>query len=172
MTFDTQQLRLLPSVDELLQSPIAQELAACFSYDLAKRAVRDSLAQARNSIREGASCPPAADLLKVAATLLQEEQRPHLRPVINATGVIINTNLGRAPLSQEALQAVREVSWSYANLEYDLAAGERGSRHRHVVDLLRELTGAEDAVVTNNNAAAVLLSLSTLAAGRGAITSR
>src|SRR6266487_1182102 len=171
-TFDPQQLRLLPSVDELLHSPAGQDLAACYSYDLAKRAIRSSLTQARSSIREGASCPSSADLLKAAKALLQEEQRPHLRSVINATGVIINTNLGRAPLSQEALQAVQEVARGYANLEYELATGERGSRHCHVADLLRELIGAEDAVVTNNNAAAVLLSLSTLAAGREVIISR
>ncbi len=142
MTFDIQQLRLLPSVDELLQSPTGQDLATRFSFDLAKRAMRDCLAQARASIRAGASCPSTADLLKAAQTLLQEEQRPHLHALINATGVIVNTNLGRAPLSQEALQAVQEVSRGYANLEYELTTGERGSRHSHVAHLLRELTGA------------------------------
>ncbi len=172
MTFDIQQLRLLPSVDELLQSPGGQDLATRFSFALAKRAVRDCLTQARASIRAGASCPSTADLLKAAQTLLQEEQRLHLRSLINATGVIINTNLGRAPLSQEALQAVQEVSHGYSNLEYELTTGERGSRHSHVAHLLRELTGAEDALVTNNNAAAVLLSLSALAVGREVIISR
>src|SRR6266487_436946 len=156
-TFDPQQLRLLPSVDELLHSPAGQDLAACYSYDLAKRAIRSSLTQARSSIREGASCPSSADLLKAAKALLQEEQRPHLRSVINATGVIINTNLGRAPLSREALQAVEEVARGYANLEYDLEAGERSSRYTHMTALLSELTGAEAALVVNNNAAAVLL---------------
>ncbi|HEV2662328.1 MAG TPA: L-selenocysteinyl-tRNA(Sec) synthase, partial [Ktedonobacteraceae bacterium] len=144
MTFDRQQLRLLPSVDDLLQSPTGQDLAARFSFALAKRAVRDCLAQARASIRDGASCPSTADLLKTAQILLQEEQQPHLRSLINATGVIINTNLGRAPLCQEALQAVQAVSYGYSNLEYELTTGERGSRHSHVVQLLRELTGAED----------------------------
>jgi len=172
MTFDIQQLRLLPSVDELLQSPTGQDLATRFSFALAKRAMRDCLAQARASIRDGASCPPTADLLKTAQTLLQVEQRPHLHALINATGVIINTNLGRAPLSQEALQAVQEVSHGYTNLEYELTTGERGSRHSHVANLLCELTGAEDALVTNNNAAAVLLSLSALAAGREVLISR
>jgi len=103
---------------------------------------------------------------------LQEEQQPRLRSVINATGVIINTNLGRAPLSQEALQAVQYVSHNYSNLEYELTSGERGSRHSHVAELLRELTDAEAAVVTNNNASAVFLSLSALAAGREVIISR
>jgi len=172
MTFDIQQLRLLPSVDELLQSPTGQDLATRFSFALAKRAMRDCLAQARASIRDGASCPSTDDLLKAAQTLLQEEQRPHLHALINATGVIINTNLGRAPLSQEALQAVQEVSHGYTNLEYELTTGERGSRHSHVANLLCELTGAADALVTNNNAAAVLLSLSALAAGREVLISR
>lgn len=172
MTHDIQQLRLLPSVDELLQSPTGQDLATRFSFALAKRAIRGCLAQARASIREGASCPSTAALLKAAQTLLQEEQQPHLRSLINATGVIINTNLGRAPLCQEALQAVQEVSHGYSNLEYELTTGERGSRHSHVVHLLRELTGAEDALVTNNNAAAILLSLSALAAGREVLISR
>jgi L-seryl-tRNA(Ser) seleniumtransferase len=172
MTFDIQQLRLLPSVDELLQSPTGQDLATRFSFALAKRAMRGCLAQARASIRQGASCPATADLLKAAQSLLQEEQRPHLHSLINATGVIINTNLGRAPLCQEALQAVQEVSRGYTNLEYELTTGERGSRHSHVAQLLRELTGAEDALVTNNNAAAVLLSLSALAAGREVLISR
>ncbi len=104
--------------------------------------------------------------------ILQKELQPHLHSVINATGVIINTNLGRAPLSQEALQAVQAASRGYSNLEYDLAIGERGSRHAHTEALLCELTGAEAAIVTNNNAAAVLLSLSTLANGREVVISR
>ncbi len=104
--------------------------------------------------------------------MLEREIRPNLRPVINATGVIINTNLGRAPLSQAALAAIQEAAGGYSNLEYDLEAGERGSRHAHVAALLCELTGAEAALVTNNNAAAVLLALSTLASGREVIISR
>jgi L-seryl-tRNA(Ser) seleniumtransferase len=104
--------------------------------------------------------------------MLELEQRPHLQPVINATGVIINTNLGRAPLSQEALQAVQSASVGYSNLEYELEGGERGSRHTHVAGLLCELTGAEAALVTNNNAAAVLLALSALAGGREVVISR
>jgi L-seryl-tRNA(Ser) seleniumtransferase len=104
--------------------------------------------------------------------ILELGQRPNLRPVINATGVIINTNLGRAPLSPEALQAVHGVAGGYSNLEYELETGERGSRHTHVAGLLCELTGAEAALVTNNNAAAVLLALTALAAGREVIISR
>ncbi len=172
MTIDQNQLRLLPSVDELLQTPTAQTLTTQFSRLLVTRAIRAGLAQARADIRAGANCPNAETLLTFAETLLRQEQRPYLRSVINATGVIINTNLGRAPLSQSALEAVALVSGGYSNLEYDLEEGERGSRHSHVGALLRELTGAEAALVTNNNAAAVLLCLSTLAQGREVIISR
>src|SRR2546421_13005578 len=98
--------------------------------------------------------------------------QPHLRSVINATGVIINTNLGRSPLSQEALQAVQQVAGGYSNLEYEVEAGKRGSRHTHVTALLRELTGAEAALVTNNKAAGGLPALRTLGKGRGGIFSR
>src|ERR1700730_11554315 len=173
MKSDHEQLRLLPSIDELLQTPHGQELIAHFSRPLTVRALLNTLSDARSAIRSGGTAAPPADgLLEAAEELLRQEQRPHLRPVINATGVIINTNLGRAPLSNDALEAVRRVSHGYSNLEYDLEAGERGSRHSHVAALLRELTGAEAAIVTNNNAAAVLLALSTLAMGREVIISR
>lgn len=172
MTIDENQFRLLPSVDELLQSPAAQPLVLQFSRALTLKAIRASIAHARNDIRAGAPCPPPETLLATAEASLREEQRAYLRPIINATGVIINTNLGRAPLSLDALQAVQDVSRGYSNLEYELATGERGSRHRHVSALLQELTGAEAALVTNNTAAAVLLSLSTLALGREVIISR
>ena len=172
MNVDQDQLRLLPSVDELLQSSTGQQLIHQYSRFMTLRAVRASIAQARIHIRAGALCPSPEELLMATEQILEREQRPNLRPVINATGVIINTNLGRAPLSQEALQAVQRVAGGYSNLEYELEAGERGSRHAHVATLLRELTGAEAALVTNNNAAAVLLALSALAAGREVIISR
>jgi L-seryl-tRNA(Ser) seleniumtransferase len=172
MNVDQEQLRLLPSVDELLQSSTGQQLIHRYSRSLTLRAVRASLTQARAQIRDGALCPSSDDLLALAAGMLELEQRPNLRPVINATGVIINTNLGRAPLSQEALQAVQRATGGYSNLEYELEAGERGSRHAHIAGLLCELTGAEAALVTNNNAAAVLLALSALAAGREVVISR
>ncbi len=172
MTIEHNQLRLLPSVDDLLQFPAAHTLIVRFSRPLVVRAVRASLAQARVTIRTGGLCPPAETLLAEAQAHLSQEQQAQLRPLINATGVIINTNLGRAPLSQAALQAVQQVASGYSNLEYELAEGERGSRHTHVRALLQELTGAEAAIVTNNNAAAILLSLSTLAQGREVVISR
>ncbi|GCF09229.1 L-seryl-tRNA(Sec) selenium transferase [Dictyobacter arantiisoli] len=172
MTLDHNQFRFLPSVDELLRTSEGERLIATFSHDLVVSALRMHIAQARDAIRAGALCPSPEVLLAAADLSLRQQARPQLRPVINATGVIINTNLGRAPLSQMALQAVQEVAGGYSNLEYDLAAGLRGSRHTHITALLRELTGAEAALVTNNNASAVLLGLSALAAGREVIISR
>jgi L-seryl-tRNA(Ser) seleniumtransferase len=172
MNVELEQLRLLPSIDELLQSTTGQQLMRDYSRPLTLRAVRASLVNARAAIREGALCPSYEELLADTARLLERENRPNLRPVINATGVIINTNLGRSPLSQAALSAIQEAASGYSNLEYDLEAGERGSRHTHVAALLCALTGAEAALVTNNNAAAVLLALSALASGREVIISR
>ena len=114
---DQKQLRQLPSIDELLKTSTGQHLILQFSRDLARRALRASLAQARARILAGSPCPSSSDLLIQAESILQKEQRPHLHSVINATGVVINTNLGRAPLSQEALQAVQSVSQGYSNLE-------------------------------------------------------
>ena len=142
MTVDLEQLRLLPSIDELLQSEAGQQLTLSYSRPLALRAVRASIAQARAAIRDGALCPSYEVLLATAEQMLAESQQPALRPVINATGVIINTNLGRSPLSQSALAAMQAVAGGYSNLEYELEAGERGSRHTHVAALLCELTGA------------------------------
>lgn len=166
------QLRLLPSIDELLQSAAGQQLIIQFSRVATLRAIRASITQARTDILTGAMCPAPAHLLATAEHILALQQQPALRPVINATGVIINTNLGRAPLSAEALQAVQQVAKGYSNLEYDLAAGERGSRYSHIAALLCKLTGAEAALVTNNNAAAVLLALSAVAIGREVVISR
>ncbi len=143
-----------------------------YSRGLTLQAVRASLAQARSDIRNGAACPAYEELLLRAEGRLEDEQRPRLRTVINAGGVIINTNLGRAPLSQQALEAVEKVAGGYSNLEYELAEGQRGSRHSHVARLVCDLSGAQAALITNNNAAAVLLALSTLAQGREVIISR
>src|SRR5713101_7360131 len=172
MNVELEQLRLLPSIDELLQSTTGQQLIRDYSRALTLRAVRASLTHARAAIRQGALCPSYDELLADTARMLELENRPNLRPVINATGVIINTNLGRSPLSQSALAAIQAAAGGYSNLEYDLQAGERGSRHTHVAALLCELTGAEAALVTNNNAAAVLLTLSALSNGREVIISR
>ena len=113
-----------------------------------------------------------ADSLCRAEEALSQEARSHLRRVVNATGVVVHTNLGRSPLAKEALEEILEVARGYSNLEYHLQEGRRGSRYEHVRDLLRELTGAEEALVVNNNAAAVLITLNTLARGKEVVVSR
>jgi L-seryl-tRNA(Ser) seleniumtransferase len=140
--------------------------------ELAVRVAREVLEDARRGLRDGGWSHDLADLPGLVAQRVEQASRPPLRSVINATGVVIHTNLGRAPLSASALAAAQAAAEGYANLEYDLDAGERGSRHELVSDLLRRLTGAEAALVVNNNAAAVLLVLSALGQGRDAIISR
>jgi L-seryl-tRNA(Ser) seleniumtransferase len=145
---------------------------------LAERAPRDLVADAVRRTIDAARANPAAAPEDDRAWLLAIESAVEaaltrsLRPVINATGVILHTNLGRAPLAQQALDAVRDVAAGYSNLEYDIAAGKRGSRHQHCAALLRELTGAEDAMVVNNCASALVLALNTFADGREAVISR
>ncbi len=157
-------LRQLPSVDTLLAD--APALVARHGRRRTVDALRAALAEARAA----GEARPADALLARADELLGRP--PSLRPVLNATGVIVHTNLGRAPLAAHALDRARAVAAGYANLEYDLGAGARGSRHDHLGALLAELTGAETGLAVNNNAAAVLLSLAALAAGREVIISR
>jgi len=154
------ELRDLPSVDELSRS---------VDDPLAVDAARAVLARAREEIRAGVD---PGDLQARLAEELGRARAPRLRRVLNATGVIVHTNLGRAPLAGAALTRVAEIAGGYSNLEYDLAGGARGSRQDHVADVLRRLTGAEAALVVNNNAAAVLLALAALAEGREVLVSR
>jgi L-seryl-tRNA(Ser) seleniumtransferase len=163
------QLRSLPSVDRLLQDERLVALSQTEPRPLLVTAVRETLAEARRAILAGGS---AGDLVDDVCARVAAGQHVPLRPVINATGVVIHTNLGRAPLSRSARDAMTEIAAGYSNLEYDLDAGGRGSRHEHVTALLRQVTGAESALVVNNNAAAVLLALSALAAGREVVVSR
>ncbi len=167
----TDLLRDLPSVDRLLQHADVQRLLAHEPRELVVQAAREALEAARAALRAGGAENAAAKLPEAVEARLRRATHPPLRPVINATGVIVHTNLGRAPLSADALAAAQAAA-GYANLEYDLEAGARGSRHELVTDLLRRLTGAEDALVVNNNAAAVLLALSALAQGREGVISR
>ncbi len=167
-----EELRKLPSVDRLLQAPALSQIAAEWGQELATSAARAAVERARQAILGGQPCP---DLDRLAQDALAEARRilqPSLRRLINATGVIIHTNLGRAPLSRAAQEAMIAAARGYTNLEYDLATGQRGSRYEHAVTLLRQLTGAEDALVVNNNAGAVLLALAVVAAGREVIVSR
>jgi L-seryl-tRNA(Ser) seleniumtransferase len=157
-------------VGTLLESAGVRALAQRAPRDLVADAVRRTIDAARAN-PESAPGDDAAWLRAIEAALDIAMTRS-LRPVINATGVILHTNLGRAPLAQQALDAVRDVAAGYSNLEYDLANGARGSRHQHCSALLRELTGAEDAMVVNNCASALVLALNTFADGREAVISR
>jgi L-seryl-tRNA(Ser) seleniumtransferase len=167
-----QELRNLPSVDRLLQHPQVAALVERWGHDLAVDAARQALDAAREAIRAGSACPPPDVVAQQVEQHLEAQLRPTLRPAINATGVIIHTNLGRAPVSAEARAAMDAVALGYSNLEYDLEAGQRGSRYVHAEALLCRLTGAEAALVVNNNAGAVLLVLMALARGREVILSR
>ena len=158
-------LRDLPSVDELLRD----ERLAGEPHDLAVEAARSALARAREEIAAGNDPEPLVDAVLEE---LGRARSPSLRRVLNATGVLVHTNLGRAPLAEAALARVAEVGGGYSNLEYDLARGERGSRQDHLGPLLERLTGAEAALVVNNNAAAVLLALAALAEAREVVVSR
>ena len=154
------ELRDLPSVDELVRG---------VDDPLAVAAARSVLARAREEIQAGAD---PGDLRERLRDELITARTPSLRRVLNATGVIVHTNLGRAPLAEEALARVVETARGYSNLELDLRDGVRGSRQDHVAGILRRLTGAEAALVVNNNAAAVLLALAALAEGREVVVSR
>jgi len=166
------QLRQLPSVDALLQNHTLRALEEHYGHALVVEACRAALDTARQRILAGESAPMPALLLDDVRERVEQAVRPSLVPVINATGVIIHTNLGRAPLSEETLAAMKIAAQGYSNLEYDLEAGERGSRYVHAETLLKRLTGAEAALVVNNNAAAVMLILATFARGKQVIISR
>jgi L-seryl-tRNA(Ser) seleniumtransferase len=166
-------LRALPSVEELAAALELEDAAHGPAVDAARAAI----AARREAITAGAASADDATtladaLLADARARLDAADRPRLRRVLNATGVIVHTNLGRAPLADAAVDAVAAAARGYSNLEYDLDAGSRGSRQEHVEDLLRELTGAEAALVVNNCAAAVLLAAAALAEGRDLVVSR
>ncbi len=162
---EARSLRDLPSVDRLL----ADERLADEPHDGAVAAARVVLERAREELKEGRT---PGSLVDAVLRQLEEGRRPRLRRVLNATGILVHTNLGRAPLSTAALARVEEVGSGYSNLEYDLERGARGSRQDHLGQLLSRLTGAEAALVVNNNAAAVLLALAALAEGREVVVSR
>ncbi len=162
--------RQLPSVEAILQVLTSENGAQL--HRAAPDIVRSVLAEARSAVAGGAVAVSPAELAVRAGAALSRLEEPSLRRVINASGVILQTNLGRAPLSLGARRAMAEVADAYSNLEFDLDSGERGSRHEHVRELIRRATGAEDGLAVNNNAAALLMVLAVLAAGREVIVSR
>ncbi len=165
-------LRDLPGVEKLLQTDTAARLESRYGRPLTLQAVRAQLEAARQAVRGGSSAPNSEEILALAEAMLEDWLSPTLEPVINATGVIIHTNLGRAPLSADARQAMLEAAEHYGTLEYDLPRGKRGKRNVHCESLLQRLTGAEAGLVVNNNAAAVLLALTGLARRKQVVVSR
>ncbi len=172
-------LRALPAVDELLRHPRIQPYLRIFNKELVLASIRRIMDQKRQAIlnsadpQEAASVPVAAEgLLADVEKEMAQTVRPSLRRVINATGVVLHTNLGRAPLALEVLKHIAEIAGGYSNLEFDLTSGERGSRYEHVKKILCQITGAESALVVNNNAGAVFLALNSLAEGKEVIVSR
>lgn len=166
------ELRSLPSVDRVVSDDRLVRWRHILPHNLLVDIVREVLKQERLSILSGKPCRPLADIAESVCLSLERLVHPSLKPVINATGVILHTNLGRAPLSEEAAAAMVSVARDYCNLEFDLDRGIRGSRDVHVEELLCRLTGAEAALVVNNNASAVLLALTALARKKEVIVSR
>ena len=160
------ELRKLPKADRLLEAADRAELVARLGHGLVIEAIRAELERIRKEILDGGRCASPEAIEQALLARLAEAARGSLRPVVNATGVVVHTNLGRAPLSEEAIAAMRRAAQGYTNLEYDLEAGERGDRHAHVEGALCRLTGAEGAIAVNNNAAAVMLALAALMEAR------
>ncbi|MCW6509402.1 L-seryl-tRNA(Sec) selenium transferase [Lichenifustis flavocetrariae] len=169
---DNSALRALPSVDQTLNIPVIVEAVGRFGRRAVTTAVRNVLDERRQDIRDGGSLPAIALITASVLDRLQGEERSNLRPLFNLTGTVLHTNLGRAILAEAAISAAVDAMREAAALEFDLDTGRRGERDDHLRALLCELTGAEDATVVNNNAAAVLIALNTLGAGREAIVSR
>ncbi len=176
LTFMKELLKQLPSIDDVLKENRTLAWLETYPRVLVLEAIRTAVEKQRKSIIQStgkdAKTPSLSTILDDTEVILHELSEPSLRPVINATGVVIHTNLGRSVLSEKALLRIAEISRSYSNLEYDILAGERGKRYVHIESMLTRLTGAEAATAVNNNAAAVLLCLNTLARGREVIVSR
>jgi L-seryl-tRNA(Ser) seleniumtransferase len=166
-------LRKIPKVDEILRHAHWRDVEQ-YGENTAKESLRAVLNELREAIREGRAdkLPGHEQIIAEAKQRAADALAPKLKRVINATGIVIHTNLGRSPLSRRAIERLLAVAAGYSNLEYDLNAGARGDRHAHCVALVRKLTGAEGALVVNNNAAAVLLVLNTLAEGKEVIIGR
>ncbi|MDT3685376.1 MAG: L-seryl-tRNA(Sec) selenium transferase [Pseudorhodoplanes sp.] len=170
---DATRLRRIPSVDEILKTAVAVEAIDRFGRPLVVAAIRGEIDEARKALGAGQNAPIGAhDIATSALTELEVESRPNVRPVFNLTGTVLHTNLGRAILAEAAIEAATVAMREALALEFDLKEGKRGERDSLIRELLCELTGAEDATVVNNNAAAVLLALNTLAKGKEAIVSR
>ena len=168
----TSRFREIPSVNETLRHQQVSNLVARYSHDSIVEMVRDELAAARRAVAEGEDPPSIETVARSVANRAASAWRPWPETVINATGVILHTNLGRAPLSDESVEAASVAASAYSDLEFDLESGKRGSRQAHISRLVCQATGAEAALVVNNNASAVMLGLAAVAAGKEVIVSR
>jgi L-seryl-tRNA(Ser) seleniumtransferase len=165
-------LRHLPSVDRVLSEERLRQLEKGYPHRLLSDVVRQELERGRLAIAAGQPCPTIEEIVVSVCQQVADLATPHPRPLINASGVILHTNLGRAPLSRETMEAMEAASRGYCDLEFDLESGRRGSRNVHIEPLLCQLTGAEAALVVNNNASAVLLALTALAKRKEVIVAR
>ena len=167
-------LQTVPSIERLLQTPQARDLVSVYGHPLTAEAIRTTLEEFRSAIKLDPESVVLDNELIISQTqsLLSSWITPTLRPVINATGVILHTNLGRAPLSKATVAAMVDTSLGYSNLEFDLNTGKRGSRLVHAETILQKLTLAEAAIVVNNNASAVLLILSALSVKKRVVIAR
>ena len=165
-------LRALPKVDRVAAHAALDEARRALGLPAVTELVRDAIAEARGAVRDGGDTPTADAIAARAAVMARARLGARTRRVINATGVVLHTNLGRAPLAEDAVQAMAEAARGYASLELDLASGRRGGRGAFAERALAELTGAESALVVNNNAAAVLLALASVATGKAVLVSR
>jgi L-seryl-tRNA(Ser) seleniumtransferase len=175
MIMDTinQRLRSLPSVDEILRADTVLKWLTKYPRTMIVKAVRETLDQIRTNISANQPANLSIDhIIDTSYKILVKLTSYSLRSVINATGTVLHTNLGRAPLCQKAVDNIISIAQGYSNLEYDLENGKRGKRYTHIKNIIKDITGAEDAIVVNNNAGAVLLCLSALASGRQTIVSR
>lgn len=172
MSVNTALLRKIPKIDEILKQPSID--AADCNHSILMESIRETLDSLRQNILSGNENVSLEmnDICAEVLALVEQKNTMHLRPVINGTGIILHTNLGRAKLSDRAVDAIKNIAQDYNNLEYNLDKGSRGSRYDHVDQLICKITGAEAAMAVNNNAAAVMLILSTMAKGHEVITSR
>ena len=166
------QFRNIPSVDSVLATEVLSDTLVKYRRDWVVRLIRQELDKVRHQVAQGADAPSAIDIAGAAGFAIEAMTAPSPRPVINATGVVIHTNLGRAPLSKAASEAAMRAGMGYSDLELSLETGRRGSRQAHLQAVLRQLTGAEAALVVNNNASALMLGLSALAVSKEVIVSR
>lgn len=166
-------LRKLPKIDELLKTELVEDMMKSYSRTIVLDSLREAIEHYREGIlKDTINSVSVEEILDLSTKILQDKDKMHLRRVINATGTVIHTNLGRSILGKKAIENVINVAVNYNNLEYDIEAGKRGSRYSHIEELIVALTGAEAALVVNNNAAAIMLVLDTLAKNKEAVVSR